>query len=179
MALDEARLFEAASASYERGRLRWALVSIVPIAIIPLGSFAVGHRLWSSVGLGVALLGIGIALLWRGQDWTRGLSSGLKAGLIPLVFSHAANLYGHVCTPSGCTSLCVPACTLGGALAGFIVANAARRSTAAWQVLGAGGIIACLVGAFGCACVGFGGIAGLVVGTAISVAVTRPWARAA
>ena len=110
MATDsEGALFRAASAAYESGRARWASLSVIPLAIIPLGSFAVGHRLGSSVALGLALLAVGALMLWRGQAFSRGLAVGLKAGFVPLVVSHAANLYGHICTAEGCTSLCVPA----------------------------------------------------------------------
>lgn len=166
-------LFQTASSAYERGRLKWAAVSVLPIAVIPLASFAIGRQLITSALLGVALLAVGTALLWRGQGFGRGLTVGLKAGLVPLVLSHAANLYGHVCTANGCTSLCVPACVLGGAAAGFVIASSAIRTPARWQVIGAGAVTACLIGAFGCSCVGFGGIAGLVLGMAVSLTAAR------
>lgn len=169
------RLFQSATAAYERGRFRWAALSALPMAVIPLASFAIGQRLASSVGLGAALLVIGAVMLWRGQALGRGLSAGLKAGLVPLVLSHGAALYGHVCTPSGCTSLCVPACALGGVTAGLIVAFSAARSTAPIPVLASGAATACLVGAFGCSCVGFSGIAGMVLGTGAAICATRLW----
>lgn len=168
-------VFKTATAAYERGRLRWAALSVLPLAIVPLGSYAVGQRLGSSIFLGAALLGAGVVMLWRGQEWARGLSTGLKAGVVPLALSHAAALYGHVCTPSGCTSLCVPACALGGVVAGLIVAVAAARSVAPLKVLAAGGATACLVGAFGCSCVGLGGIAGMMLGTAFAICAARLW----
>lgn len=166
-------VFAQAGAAYERGRIKWAALSSLPMAFIPVASFAVGHRLGSSVALGVALLVMSTLLLWRGQALGRGVGAGLKAGLVPLVFSHTANLYGHICTESGCTSLCVPACILGGVIAGVIVARSAARSAMPVQTLTSGAAIACLVGAFGCACVGFGGMVGMILGTAASVSVTR------
>lgn len=178
MALDESRVLALAGAAYERGRLKWAALSALPLAIIPLGSFAVGHRLISSTALGAALLITSTALLWRGQLFSKSLATGLKAGLVPLVLSHGANLYGHICTAEGCTSLCVPACALGGLVAGAIVARAAARMTAPVPALVTGGAIACIVGAFGCACVGFGGMAGMVLGTAAVISTTRLWAVA-
>lgn len=166
-------LFETVSAAYERGRRRWALLSVLPLAVFPLGSFAVGHRLVPSVVLGLLLLVAAAALLWRGQAFGRGLSVGLKAGVVPLVLAHAANLYGHVCTADGCTSLCLPACVLGGLVAGFIIAATAMRGPTRWQVVGSAAVTAGLIGALGCACIGFGGIAGLVLGMASSLSATR------
>jgi len=167
------QIFDSATAAYERGRLKWAVISALPMAVIPLASFAVGQRLGSSMALGAVLLIACAVMLWRGQALSVGLSAGLKAGLVPLVLSHAANLYGHVCTPAGCTSLCVPACALGGVTAGVIVALAAARSVAPLKVLGAGAATACLVGAFGCSCVGFSGVAGMLLGTGAAICATR------
>ena len=163
------QLFQTASSAYERGRVRWAAASALPMAVIPIASFAIGQRLLSSVGLRVALLVLSTFMLWKGEHTARGLSAGLKAGLVPLVLSHGANLYGHVCTASGCISLCVPACALGGVAAGALVAWSARRARAPLQVLGWGAATACLVGAFGCACVGYSGMVGMVIGTAASL----------
>lgn len=171
-------LFETAAAAYERSRLRWAVASALPLAVVPLASFALGHRLVSSVVLGVVLLAVGVGLLWRGQAFGRGLGVGVRAGLIPLVVAHAANLYGHVCTAAGCTSLCIPACVLGGMGAGLVVACAAERAAARWQVIGSGALTAGLIGAFGCSCIGFGGIAGLVGGMALSLTAARLWPAA-
>ncbi len=171
----DAELFSRASSAYERGRVRWAALSALPLAIVPIASFFVGHRLGSSVGLGVALLVGATVMLWRGQSYARGLTLGLKAGFIPLVLSHGANLYGHLCTASGCTSLCVPACIAGGLVAGLWIALSAAR--APWQVLASAASVALLVGSFGCACIGFGGLAGMTLGLAASMSVTRAFAR--
>jgi hypothetical protein len=171
-------MFDQAAAAYERGRVRWAAFGALPLLVVPIASFAVGHRIVSSIALGVALLALAGVMLWRGQAYTRGLALGLKAGFVPLVLSHGANLYGHICTAEGCTSLCVPACILGGVVAGVIVARGAARAVAPVQVLASAGVIAVLTGAFGCACIGFGGMAGMVLGTAASLSVTRLFAGA-
>lgn len=167
------QVFQEASSAYERGRVKWAAISALPMAVIPIASFAIGQRLLSSVALGAALLLLSTFMLWRGQAPARGLTAGLKAGLVPLVLSHGANLYGHICTSSGCTSLCVPACALGGVVAGALVAWSARRASSPGAVLGWGAATACLVGAFGCSCVGVGGIVGMVAGTGSALIVSR------
>jgi len=169
------QVFRSASAAYERGRMRSAIVSALPLIVVPLASFAIGQRLVSTIVLGAMLLLLGVLLLWRGQELSRGLATGLKAGLVPLVLAHGASLYGHVCTPAGCTSLCLPACALGGVTAGLIVALAAARSVAPVRVLGSGVATAWLVGAFGCSCVGFSGITGMLLGTAAAICAARLW----
>ncbi|MBK7865166.1 MAG: hypothetical protein IPJ65_42530 [Archangiaceae bacterium] len=169
----DAQIFEQAQGAYERGRVRWAALGALPLAIVPLASFAVGHRLGSSLVLGGALLVFAALLLWQGRSLSRGLSVGLKAGFVPLVASHAANLYGHICTAEGCTSLCLPACIAAGVVAGAVVALAAARSREPLQVLGAGALVTVLVGGLGCACVGYGGLAGMVLGTFASMSVVR------
>lgn len=70
------------------------------------------------------------------------------------------------------------ACILGGVLAGVAVAVAASRSREPMPMLASGGLIAVRVGAFGCACVGYGGMAGMILGTAASLSVTRLFAPA-
>src|SRR5690606_6404313 len=70
----------------------------------------------------------------------------------------------HTCGVNGCGTLCVPACALGGVVAGLAVARvAARRGLGLWFFIPASSL--CLrTGAMGCACLGFSGVVGLVVG---------------
>jgi hypothetical protein len=99
--------------------------------------------------------------------------SGFKAGLIPLFFAHCANQWGHVCTPYGCTSLCVPACAAGGVLAGLTVEWLARRGPRPQLTRGLGMIVAILTGGLGCACVGAFGLLAMIAGLAVSLLGSR------
>jgi hypothetical protein len=174
MTVDD-QVFVSASRAYERGRRRWAAWTAAPLLVLPLISYAVGHRLGSSLAIGALLLGCAALLLWRGGELAQGLSAGVRAGLVPLVLAHGANLYGHICTPAGCTSLCVPACALGGIAAGLLVARAAARSSHQTRVLASGAAVAVMVGALGCACIGFSGMAGMVAGTVAASLLARVW----
>jgi hypothetical protein len=167
------QVFASATRAYERGRTRWALWAAAPLTVLPLISYLVGQRPVSSLAIGIVLVATGAVLLWRGGALTQGLSSGVRAGLVPLALAHAANLYGHICTPAGCTSLCVPACALGGVAAGLLVARAVARSRNELPVLASGAAIAVMVGALGCACIGFSGMAGMVAGTVAASVLAR------
>ena len=95
--------------------------------------------------------------------------AGLKAGVVPLALALTARRIGHVCTPEGCLSLCVPMCAVGGLIAGLVLSAAARRSPIPGLTLAGGAIISLAVGTMGCSCVGLGGISGLTLGLAISI----------
>lgn len=175
MELSEASLFETARRRYERGRWQWALVSALPVLLLPLASGALGGRVVSQVVVGLALFFLVGWLLWRGQALGSSVAVGLRAGLIPLVLAHCARAYGHVCTSTGCASLCVPACALGGIAAGLWVSVAAKRSASQALVLAGGATTAFLVGALGCACVGFSALAAMATGVLLSIAVAGMW----
>ncbi len=170
MGMSDAQLLSAARRRYERSRLSLGLWAAVPALGLPAVSFALGTSALNAAGFGAALV-LGLFVLeWRGGGLALGGMSGLKAGLLPLAFAHAAKLYGHVCTPAGCTSLCVPACATGGLLAGALVEYWARRATRPWLVRGTGAAVSFFTGALGCTCVGAAGILALVVGLGLSMA---------
>lgn len=173
MALSDSELQAAARRAYERSRLGRAVAVAAPVAVLPLMSFLLGTSGASAAALGVALVGGVAVLVWRGGLLAFGGAAGLKAGLIPLAFAHAAKSFGHVCTPAGCTTLCVPACATGGVIAGVLVEWWARRSPRPnlTRALGAG--VAFLTGALGCSCVGYAGMAALLAALAASMVAGR------
>lgn len=166
--------FETATRAYEAARLRLGVGAAAAVALVPLGSFALGSRAANAALLGTALAALVGALVSRGGQAALSGMTGLKAGLVPLACAHAANLYGHVCLPGqGCTSLCVPACAAGGVLAGLLVERLARGAPRPNVVRAGGAAVAFLTGALGCSCVGSSGLLGLVVGMAFSLAAGR------
>lgn len=170
--------FLAATASYERGRLGFALRWALPVALLPLASLALGSRLTSVLALGLALVAALAFGLFRGGTLLRSAVAGLEAGLIPLALAHAAQLYGHVCTPTGCSTLCVPACAAGGLLAGAFIAVRTRRAARPLVATGAAAGLALLTGSLGCSCVGYFGVLALLGGIFLSLPVTRLAVRA-
>jgi hypothetical protein len=158
----EARL----RAAYERGRARYALLVGAPIAAVALTvALTLGHDRMS-LGTAVALAVSAPPLLWRGRFGERALLRGLVAGAIPLGVVLFARALGHVCTPSGCYSLCVPACIAGGAAAGLTLSRLVGSERHRLAGLAASGVFAWGVGALGCCCVSHGAYAGVAIGLA-------------
>lgn len=163
-------LKERAYRAYESGRARQAAWAASPTLAIALVAALMSDRPLTTAIIGAALYIAAALLSWRGRQLGRGVLPGVAAGLVPFAAAHAARVYGHLCTPEGCVSICVPACLAGGVAAGVLLSRALRRS----ERLGASWASACgvaaLTGALGCACVGFGGVvalaAGLLAGTA-------------
>jgi hypothetical protein len=179
MVSDDATLLARARAGYEQARVRFALQVAAPVAVLPLLSFSLGTAGRSAAVLGVGLVVTLALATWRGGGFSLGAFSGLKAGLFPLAFAHAAKLFGHVCTPAGCTTLCVPACATGGIIAGLLVERWARTSSRPALTRGLGIGVALLTGALGCSCVGWSGVLALLASLAATSLATRLVPRAA
>lgn len=94
----------------------------------------------------------------------RAVLPGLLLGLLPLGCSLGAARLGHVCWDGGCSSLCVPLCAAGGVVSGLLLARAARTTARPFTVWLAGGSVVLATGALGCACVGAGGVWGMLLG---------------
>ena len=171
MELSELQTLSRAMAGYERSRLKRGLLGALPTLVLPLIAFGVGGRLMTSVLLGAAIGTAVVVLAWRGQAWGMAVPAGLIAGVFPLGLALAAQRIGHICTPQGCTSLCVPMCAAGGLIAGLVISAGARRSRSPPTTLVAGGVLSVAIGALGCSCVGMGGMVGLTLGLAASAAV--------
>ena len=176
---NERRVFAGVMAAYERSRLKRAASGAMLTLLFPLIAFVVGGRLVPSLVLGLGLWAVVVALGWRGQAWGLSVPAGLKAGAFPLALSLIAQRIGHVCSPHGCTSLCVPMCTVGGVIAGLIIASHARRSPSPWLTLGGAAAVSIAVGAMGCACVGMAGTLAMGASLFMSAGVWSAirWAR--
>jgi hypothetical protein len=149
--------------SYELGRLRRALLGVAPVLVIVAVAACVAHRPLSALGFGLATVAVGAAMLWYGRDPQKAVLPGVAAGLVPLALAFCAN-HMHSCGADGCNSLCVPACALGGVVAGLAVASVGnQRRAGIWFWLSASSL-ALLTGAMGCACIGYSGVLGLGIG---------------
>lgn len=148
--------------AYERGRLQRALLYALPIATLAAMMTVVStHPLWTAA-VAAALVGASVICLWRGCALGRVVLPAVGAGCVPMIAAMLTMRIGHLCTPAGCTSLCVPACFAGALFAGGFIAHAARREGRAPLVAGAA--LALLTGALGCLAMGAGGLSGLGAG---------------
>jgi hypothetical protein len=163
---DFPRLLRRARWGYEIARLRGAAYGVVPIIAIVMLAAWIAHRPVSTAIIGTAAVLLGAVLLWYGRNPQKAVLPGFAAGLIPLALALCANHF-HVCGPSGCMSLCMYACVAGGFVAGLGVSIIGHRLGASSGFLVSASGVALLTGAMGCACIGYSGIAGLVLGFAI------------
>jgi hypothetical protein len=166
--IDLARLQRRVRRAYELGRLRRALLGVAPVVAIAGATACVTQRPESALWFGLAAVTLGAFSLWYGRDPQKAVLPGVAAGLIPLALALCANQF-HSCGPGGCSSLCMPACALGGVVAGLGVASVGnRRKAGVWFWLSASSL-ALLTGAMGCVCVGYSGVVGLGMGLAAGV----------
>lgn len=150
--------------AFLRGRLLAARIELFIAVGLALGATALSpepHRV-----LPPALLLIALIAVWSisGRAVARSMLPGLLLGLLPLGCSLFAGRFGHVCHAGGCSSLCVPLCTAGGALSGLLLARAARKTGEPLVLWTAGGAVVLAAGAMGCMCVGAAGLVGMVLG---------------
>lgn len=160
----EARALRA----YESGRRKLALAVAIPLLVPGAIAAWLGARPLSAAAIAVSMATFGWVLVWRGRVAGRAVLPGALAGLLPLGMALGAQAWGHVCTGSACYSLCVPACTAGGALAGLVIARLGRLVSRPLQFWAIAGAMASLEGSLGCSCVGYGGVIGLVLGLVVT-----------
>lgn len=151
---------------YEWGRARRAVAGFAPVMVIVIAAALLGNRPASTLAIGSAMFVSGAVLLWYGRDLRRAVLPGVIAGMVPLTLALCANHVGHACSGESCMMLCLPACTLGGLVAGLAVAAVGHRGRHGFGFWGAASGLALLTGAMGCACVGYSGVAGLGIGFA-------------
>lgn len=165
---DLSRRRRRARVAYELGRARRALLGAAPMVLIIAVAASIAHRPVSTAWFGLAAATAAVVMLWYGRDPQRAVLPGIAAGLVPLALALGAT-HIHSCGPDGCASWCMPACTLGGVVAGLGVASVGnQRRAGVWFWLPASGL-ALLTGAMGCACVGYSGVIGLGLGYAAGV----------
>lgn len=167
---DVTKIERRARMHYEWSRAKRALLGFSPVLIVVAGAMVLArHPMWT-LTFGSALFVGGALLLWYGRDLKRAVLPGVASGLIPLTLALCAVRVGHACTGDDCMMFCVPACTVGGLVAGLSVAavGLARRGGAGFWLSASG--VALLTGSMGCSCVGLSGVIGLGLGFALGTA---------
>jgi hypothetical protein len=167
--VDLSQLERRARRKYEWARARRAIVGFAPaLAVVIIAALANKHPM-SALTFGAAMFVVGVGLLWYGREVRRAVLPGLAVGLLPLALALCANHVGHACMGDHCLTLCVPACALGGLGAGFGISIIGVRWKQGWPFWAGCTVLTLLTGAMGCSCVGYGGVAGLVLGYGIGV----------
>ena len=171
MAIDVGVMQERLRHAYESGRRRRALWLACPFALVGILGVLAGPRPLLAAGVGVGVCALAFACFVLGRQLERAVFPGTLAGFIPFGLAQLTRVYGHACMGGHCMSLCIPACTAGGVVAGLMVTIVARRQRAPASFYVAAGVFSALTGALGCSCVGFTGVLGLVAGLVASSAV--------
>jgi hypothetical protein len=157
--------------AYEFGRLRMA--SRVALVLIP----ATAVCLFESEGretcvcLAFVLLGLSVWLRWRNRRWLDLVTTGLQAGSLPLVVGLVLDRLDVPCGLAGAASFCTVFAVFTGGAAGIWIGVRERKpggQLSSWLTAGA---IAALAASLGCVRLGALGLASVVAGIAVGIAV--------
>jgi len=154
---------------YEWARAKRALLGFAPLLLVVAVATMLARHPSLTVSLGMAVFIAGVTMLWYGGDLKRAVLPGILAGTVPLVLALCTN-HLHLCTGDGCLTMCVPACSVGGLVAGLALARVGIQRRAGVEFWLPASALALLTGAMGCTCVGYAGIIGLGIGFATGVA---------
>lgn len=165
--------------AYERGRA-W-MAARVALVIVPL----VGACLLEPLGreaclcAGVLLLAAAIWLRFRDRSGVDSVTTGLVAGVLPLVGALLLSRLGPGCSSAALFSTCTALSILSGGLAGSVVAFREATLSARAGHGTTAMLVAALVASLGCARLGVASIAGVVLGIVLGRSATRFARRAA
>jgi len=165
--MDDALLLAAARRYYELGRARFGLQRAA--LAVPLAALALYHCRGGRLGIptltGILALGALVALFsWRGEGFGRGVSTGLAAGLGPLLLPILSQWTGIGC--SATVSEVLPAAAvaggfLGGLALGGRAFGAGGRGAPYWLSATA---VTLTLGTVGCLHAGLAGLGGMALG---------------
>jgi len=159
-----------AQRAYERGRLKWAAMGAMFLLTACVLGLLVAGRSPAFYAVAAVLAAFGGAYAWRGGDAGNALLPGLIAGLVPMVLS-ASLLDCRVECSGLCMHHCMTVCGIGAAIGGVAAAVLMRqhpRRHRAWLFAVA---LIPAVGLLGCPHVGYGQLAGLLIGLAAARAI--------
>jgi len=149
---------------YEWARARRAVIGFAPALLLIAVATPFAREPSSTAVLGGSMFAVGVTLLWYGRTLKQSVLPGLLAGMVPLVLILCVNNIGHICGGGSCTTACLPACAVGGIVAGLTVARIGYRAGHGPGFWLSGSTVALLTGAMGCVCVGSSGLIGLTIG---------------
>ena len=160
----DAMLETRARRAYEMGRLRHA-ARLAPFVVVAGGAaLACGRPLLPTAVLTCVLLPLCVGVSFAGGPAGRGVVPGLLAGAAALAMPLLISTVGHACFGDACMRLCLPACVVGGGIAGGVIAKLAVRHERDPRFLGAALAVTALTGALGCTVSGAFGVLGMLAG---------------
>jgi hypothetical protein len=162
--MERTELSARARRAYEAGRAKVALQAAIGAASLGVVAVALG-RPWPDIALlGAFLVPLCGVLAFRGRASGRAVWPGLVAGGIAMLFPIGVAFAGHAWLGPGCMRFCLPACVVGGAIAGAGLAGVAAHQTDGESEFLLGGIaVAALAASLGCALAGGAGLFGMAM----------------
>ncbi|MGE5048433.1 MAG: hypothetical protein ACM3PC_07710 [Deltaproteobacteria bacterium] len=175
MATTDLALEARARRAYEWGRVR-ASLRLAPVVFAgAAAALACGRPLWSTCAVAGVLLPLALGLSIGGGTGGRAVIPGLVAGTVALACPVLMHTVGHACLGPACMTLGIPACIVGGAAAGALIASRAAREESGGRFLVAALSVAGLMGALGCSLAGAAGVLGMLAGLALTSAPILKW----
>jgi hypothetical protein len=168
MAAGELSLEARARRAYELGRLRAALRLAPFVLVAAAAAIGCGRPLPVTCAVAVPLLLLSVGLAYAGGSPGRAVYHGLLAGAAPLAAPLLMATVGHTCFGPACASLGLPACILGGSLAGVVIARTTARQDADLPFVLAALAVAALTGSLGCTIAGAAGVLGMLAGVILA-----------
>lgn len=156
----DARL-QSINDAFRRGRIGESAFILLPLLLVSGLAMVVSDMPMRTLPYAVALVLVGLAFSYWGRTAGKFVLPALLLGIVPLACSLSAQAIGHVCSPGGCVSLCVPLCSAGGLVAGALLARVATHQKRPLWTFASGAAVILLEGGLGCSCVGMAGAAGM------------------
>jgi hypothetical protein len=154
--------------AYEWGRLRWSLRLAPALALAAGVSVACGRPVGLCCALLAVLLPLAVGLSFAGGSAGRAVRPGLLAGGFALAMPLLVRTAGPFCIGDACMSLCLPACVVGGCVAGVLIALRAAREGHGARFALSGLLLAGLMGSLGCTLSGLAGVGGMLAGALVA-----------
>jgi hypothetical protein len=165
--MNESLLQKRARRAFMRGRLREALGGAGLAGLLVVVALLLAEAPSRAALLGLPLVLASAAFAYVGREAARALWPALLLGTLPLGCALAAPHLGHLCTGSGCVSLCLPLCTAGGLAAGVLLSRFALAQARPWRVWWFGAVVTVGAGALGCACAVLPSVVGMALGVGL------------
>jgi hypothetical protein len=167
--MERIELSARARRAYEAGRAKVAAQAVFGAALLGVVAVALG-RPWPQIALpGAFLVPLCGVLAFRGRASGRAVWPGLVAGGMAMLFPIGVVFAGHAWLGPDCMRFCLPACVVGGAVAGVAIATVASRQDDGDGEFLLGGIaIAALAASLGCTVAGGAGLLGMAMGALVT-----------
>ena len=162
--MEKNELYARARTAYERGRAK-----VASKAVLAAVSVALGRSPGQIALLAVVLLPLAGGLAFRGRAAGRAVWPGLVAGGTAMLLPLGVVAAGDAWLGFDCMRFCLPACVIGGAVAGAAIASlAAAEQDGEREFVLAGISLAALTASFGCGLAGGAGLVGMALGALLA-----------